>query len=94
MVRSERRKALWQMKSFVQERNMALFSLDKERILAYLKKYQGDIEEESRPENDEIFWASIYKAILQITSAPPELRDKSERWLREHGYRTAIGFPM
>ena len=50
---------------FAKKRNEVLFSLDKERILDFCG---GDA-----PEDDEVFWAGVYKAICNITSTPPTL---------------------
>ena len=69
---------------FVKERNDALFSLDREKIEAYMLKY-GESEITEMP--DETFWASVYKAICGIKGAPKELTQKAESWLAENGYR-------
>ena len=45
---------------FVKERNDALFSLDRRKIEAYMLKY-GEPAMSDLP--DEVFWASVYKAI-------------------------------
>lgn len=66
---------------FKAERNTALFSLDKEKILAYLKKYHMDA-----PEQETTFWAGVYQAILVIQETPEELRETAEKWLTEHGF--------
>lgn len=65
---------------FVEERNETLFSLDKKRIEAYLKKQGCDV-----PENDIVFWAGIYKSICNISGAPEALVQKAKRWLFSHG---------
>ena len=49
------------IKEFVKERNEAMFSLEKEKIVAYCKKYDVPI-----PENEQVFWAGVYKSILAI----------------------------
>lgn len=67
---------------FAKKRNEALFSLDKEKILEFCG---GDA-----PEEDEIFWAGVYKLICNITSTPPELREKAISWLSLHGYSSNI----
>lgn len=69
---------------FVKERNETLFSLDKEKIKIYAKKYQIVM-----PDNDMIFWASVYKAIMAIESAPKELKGKAAKWLSENGFSTS-----
>lgn len=68
---------------FVKERNDALFSLDRRKIEAYMLKY-GEPAMSDLP--DEVFWASVYKAICGITGAPKELKKKAQSWLVENGY--------
>ena len=70
---------------FVKERNEALFSLDEQRIRAYADKYGVKV-----PEKPIVFWASVYKAIYNITNAPTELKQKAKEWLDENGMSTAI----
>ena len=36
---------------------------------------------------DELFWASVYKAICGINGAPKEITLKAQNWLAENGYR-------
>jgi len=76
------------LKKFVAERNEALFSLDKNKIMAFAKKYNISIAKEGV--SDEVFWASVYKAIYNITTAPPELKRVAIRWLRKHGFTTEV----
>ena len=64
---------------FVKERNEVLFSLDRDRIEAYLMKHGCDI-----PDNDIVFWAGVYKSICNITSAPEGLVQKAKNWLYAH----------
>lgn len=71
---------------FVSERNKALFSLNKDKIKAFAKKYNVTI-----PNNETAFWGAVYKAICAITDAPPELKDKAEKWLEAHGFSKGIG---
>ena len=71
---------------FISERNKALFSLNKDKIKAFYKKYNVDI-----PNDELVFWAGIYKAICAITDAPPELKDKAEKWLEAHKFSKRIG---
>lgn len=60
------------IKSYVKDRDEAFFSLDKDKIIAFCKKYNAPI-----PENDLVFWAGIYKSILVITTAPQDLKEKA-----------------
>lgn len=68
------------MKRQKQERNEALLSMDKEKILAYCSKYHVPI-----PDNEIVFWAGIHKAITAMRSAPEEQKQKSREWLWRHG---------
>lgn len=72
---------------FVKERNEALFSLDRQRIEAYLKKRGLGV-----PENDVVFWASVYKCIYNITDAPAELKAQAAAWLQAQGMHGEIAF--
>lgn len=72
---------------FVKERNDALFSLDRKKIEAYMIKY-GETEITGMP--DELFWASVYKAICSIRNAPKPIVDQARNWLTEKGYHTTI----
>ena len=71
------------LEEFVKERNEALFSLDRCKIEAYMKKY-GELEVEEIPEN--LFWANVYQAICGIKDAPDELISKALMWLYKNGY--------
>ena len=71
------------LEEFVKERNEALFSLDRNKIEAYMKKY-GELEVEVIPEN--LFWANVYQAICGIKDAPDELISKALMWLYKNGY--------
>ena len=70
----------------VQERNEALFSLDKNKIMAYLRKYNLPTEASS----DVVFWAGIYKAICNIKNAPDPIVEEARAWLKERGFSTTI----
>lgn len=76
------------LEKFVAERNEALFSLNRNKIMAFAKKYNNPIAKEGV--SDEVFWASVYKAIYNITTAPPELKRVAIRWLRQHGFTTEV----
>lgn len=84
------RKAVNTMKAskFVKERNEAFFSLDRQRIEAYLKKRGIKI-----PENDIVFWAAIYKCIYNTKEAPGELKEQALTWLHAHGMIGEIVLP-
>lgn len=75
------------IQSFMEERNAVIFSLDRERIERYMKKRGIAI-----PSDDTVFWAGVYKGICNITDAPPELVQKAETWLYQHGMSPRITF--
>ena len=73
------------MEDFIKERNEALLSLDKEKILAYGKKYNVKF-----PEDEKIFWAGVHKAICSLYLIPvnkitKSQYEKSKEWLKENG---------
>ena len=70
------------MKKFVQERDEALLSLDKDKINAYCIKYSLTM-----PKDDTVMYAGIHKAILHIRSSTPEQKERSRQWLIERGYK-------
>lgn len=70
---------------FVLERDEALLSLDKMKIIAYCKKYGIPVVKE-----EEVFWAGIHKAILQIKSATDAQKQRSYDWLIAHKFSPDI----
>lgn len=75
------------LSDFVKERNEALFSLDKEKIKKYAKKYGVPL-----PRNELVFWAGVYKSIIAITDAPMELKADAALWLGENGFCIGLGY--
>ena len=71
-----------QFAGFVRERDTALRSLDEEKIKAYMTKWGGGY-----PAVPLVFWASVHKARLGITSFTEEEKEVSRKWLREHGFK-------
>jgi hypothetical protein len=51
--------------------------MDREKILAYCKKYEVDVSD-----NDEVFWRGIHKARTGAKDMPRKERLKSVAWLR------------
>lgn len=74
------------IKQFAKDRNEALLSLDKDKIIAYLNKYGIPM-----PDNETVFWAGIHKGIVAMTDAPEEKKTESMLWLLEHGFTPYIG---
>ena len=65
---------------YIKDRNAALLSLDKEKITAYMLKYEVPISQDER-----VFWASVHKARTAITNFPAHEIQKSKDWLAERG---------
>lgn len=42
------------------------------------------------PSSDEVMWAIAHKLCCNIVSMPQKLKDKSRKWLEEHGYKAEI----
>lgn len=70
------------VKEFVRDRDEAFLSLDRQKIEAYMEKYGI----ENYQVDDLTFWAGVHKGILAIRSATPEQRQRSNEWLRAHGF--------
>lgn len=76
---------------FVEERNRVLLSLNKEKILFYMRKYNIqpytketlDVPLEVR---ERIFWGGVHYAITQIASATNEQKEASISWLAANGF--------
>lgn len=73
------------VKEFVKERNEALFSFDREKITSYLSKYGTQF-----PDNDDVFWGSVAKAVMSITNAPEDARQKAKNILDKLGWSYTI----
>ena len=55
------------IKKYVKERDEAMLSLDKDKIVSFCKKYGVPV-----PENELVFWAGVHKAIVALNSATDE----------------------
>ena len=78
------------IKTFIEDRNEAFASMDKEKILAYCKKYKIKV-----PEDEEIFWVGVHKAICNLflsEDSPISLKQYNEsyEWLTERGHTPSI----
>lgn len=75
-----------EMRQFVLDRDEALLSLDKEKILAYYAKYNPHIDvNKMRQAHQLAFWGGVHKAITGATSLPIEFRRQSKEWLQRRG---------
>lgn len=73
------------IQQFIKERDEAMFSLDKSKILAYCQKYQVPL-----PKSELAFWAGVHKCIYSVRTATPEQKENSKQWLLQHGFSLEI----
>lgn len=71
--------------NYIQDRDEAFASMDKDKIIALCKKYNMDI-----PEDEEVFWKGVHKVVcnlflLENSPISIEQYNKSYDWLIEHG---------
>ncbi len=74
------------MNQFLKDRREALLSMDKKKIEQYMKKYDVRF----KPSNDLVFWTAIHKARCNLLDFPIEEKEKSRKWLHEHGFSERI----
>ena len=74
------------IKKFLKERNEALLSLDKNKITKTFIKYGVEI-----PEDEQIFWAGVHKARMEIILFPEYVKKISLDWLIRNGFYHGIG---
>lgn len=73
------------LSQYVRDRNAALFSLDKNKILRFCRHYGITL-----PAAEDVFWAAVFKSILHITDAPENLKAQAREWLKENGFKEAL----
>lgn len=63
---------------FENDRNTALFSFNKEKILAYMDKYNI-----TPATNEKAFWDGVCISVLQISTAPANIKEKAKEMLKK-----------
>lgn len=71
------------IEQYVKERDEALLSLDKEKIIAFYKRYNVPYAKK-----DKVFWATVYKCIFHINASTAQQKLNAECWLIENGFTT------
>lgn len=70
---------------FNKERNEAFLTMDEDKIRAHQMKWNGT----ELPENKDVFWGSVHKAITGCgASLPLEFRKQSKAWLDKRGLKS------
>lgn len=73
------------MEEFIEDRNEALLSLNKEHLLAFMRKW-----EISFPcSTESVWWAAVHKARLSVPSFSEEVKEISRNWLLTHEFKVA-----
>lgn len=71
----------------VAERDKALLSLDRLKILRYMKKWATPDEFKYLVEvDDKTFWARVHKARRHCTTLSEATRNESKQWLADRGW--------
>ena len=73
------------MENYVKERDEAFRSLDKNKIIAYCKKYEVKI-----PKDERAFWGGVHKARLASLGMTEEEKEISRKWLKENGFQEGV----
>jgi len=77
---------MFAIQKFVKERDKTLLSLNERKIRRLMKKHGMWF----RPGDEISFWATVHKAILGISYATEEQKERSAKWLTEHGFTASI----
>lgn len=72
---------VFELRKLIKERDEALFSFDRKKIVMYYRKYGVPI-----PKDPRVFWGSVAKAVLGIVNAPEDARDRAKTVLDELGW--------
>lgn len=78
-------KSIYNIEQFTKERDKALLSLDKEKILAFYAKYGLPYAKK-----DKVFWATVYKCIYHIDASTKKQKAEAKQWLLQNGFTTKI----
>lgn len=71
------------MARYKEERNAALLSLDRDKIITYAMRWGIDMSK--MPADEDGFWAAVHTAISSIRTMPAGLRRASIAYLVERG---------
>ena len=74
-----------ELRQFRKERDKALLSLNRDKILRYFQKWNMDNYAKLRKLRKDDFWDSVHLAITACNSLPRDFRLKSKQYLLERG---------
>lgn len=82
-------KARPDVKEFIKRRDAAVLVAIRDDNIEPLKTLTYAVKGKL-PSSDEVMWAIAHKLCCNIVSMPQELKDKSRKWLEEHGFKAEI----
>lgn len=74
---------------YINERDAALLSFDRQKIEEYMRKYHLDISEQ-----ESVFWSNIARAILTMKNAPESAKTKAREILTKYRRSERAGRDM
>ena len=75
------------IKRFLRSRKVAMLSMDRDKILAHMKKYnEPQVYTAMENASENVFWGAVHKGRTVMTDLPEPEREKSRQWLRERGW--------
>ena len=84
------------IKKYVKERDEMLKKCDvnelRKFVNAHKDYYSADYIEAFNEASDEVLLATLHKMIVNVTSLPFKMREKSAHWLIDRGYSLNIWF--
>ena len=85
----EEMKEMTEKSEFRQRLEEAMFSLDHDTIVAFLREY--DVE---MPEDPEQFWFTAYRIIFEVCDPPEHIVEQAIAWARANGYTIEVEVPV
>lgn len=77
------------VKEYIKRRNAAVLAAVRDDNIEPLRALTYETKGKL-PSSDEVMWSIAHKLCCCIVSMPQELKDKSRKWLEEHGFKTEI----
>ena len=82
-------KARPNVKEYIKRRDAAVMAAVRDDDIEPLKKLTLEAKG-YLPTSDKVMWAIAHKMCCNIVSMPQKLKDKSRKWLKEHGFREEL----
>lgn len=77
------------MKRFLRSRRKVMLSMDREKILKHMKRYnEPQVYTAMENASAEVFWGAVHKGRSGMTDIPKYEREMSRQWLRKRGWES------